>query len=135
MTESTIKEIYNLEHKLRIDRNRAVYTQDELRLLETAYLEIQEDIGRKVSKVSQIFSRGCSGCFDKYRTIVLNWLNANPLADDLAQYEIVPEVMEVVEEYVPTEPDYNSMTLAELRGLFPNIKSNSKAKFIELING
>ena len=103
MTESTIKAIYNLESKLRVDRNKAVYTRDELALLETAYLEIQEDIGRKVSKVSQIFSRGCSGCFDKYRTIVLNWLNANPQADDLAQYEIVPEVM-VTEEVVYEAP-------------------------------
>jgi len=107
MTESTIKQIYNLESKLRVDRNKAVYTQYELTLLETAYLEIQEDIGRKVSKVSQIFSRGCSGCFDKYRNICLNWLNANPQADDLEQYEIVPEVMvtdEVVEVYEAPKP-------------------------------
>jgi len=117
LSEVTLSKLNDIRTKILPETSVEVFTPYEIMVMEQAYIEIT---GKKPFN-------NCRVMCEMTLRIVKNWLKANPLVTEV-EYEVLEPVSE-------STPDYNSMTLAQLREMFPNIKSNSKAKFIELING
>jgi hypothetical protein len=126
LSEVTLSKLNDIRTKILPETSVEVFTPYEIMVMEQAYIEIT---GKKPFN-------NCRVMCEMTLRIVKNYLKANPLVTEI-EYEVLEPVSESTEEvvYQNSEPDYNSMTLAKLREMFPNIKSNSKAKFIELING
>ena len=153
LTKELQEDLFKIRAKVEVEKNPAFFTQNDRAVMAAAYNEL----------TSKKPCWNCSGFMSKIRLSLTNyfkWYDHNEMEkvqiDDRELTPVVKEVMqEIVEEFeAPTlikEEDafvtfdrddledtsqifnLNALTLAELRVLYPNIKSNSKSKFIQKI--
>jgi len=121
LSDSVKEKLFAIKPKIQTERNPAFYSPEDYAIMGAAYKEL--------TGKNPCWS--CSGFLEKIRLSLNNYF-AICDKEEMAKVVIEDRVLKPVE--LTTEPiPYEYMTLKELRGLFPNIKSNSKEKFIKKI--
>jgi len=121
LSDSVKEKLFAIRKLIQTEKNPAFYTPENRVVMAAAYTEL--------TGKNPCWS--CSGFLEKIRLSLNNYF-AICDKEEMAKVVIEDRVLEPVE--LTTEPSpYEYMTLKELRVLFPNIKSNSKEKFIKQI--
>lgn len=104
------------------------FSKDELIHLGAVYNEIQ----MKATGKNKVLDSGCSSCIQSAAGIVFNYITFHESKAIEIEETIPNREIEIVIKEVSGD-ELEDLTLAELRELFPNIKSNSKDKFIQKV--
>ena len=153
LTKELQEDLFKIRAKVEVEKNPAFFTQNDRAVMAAAYNEL----------TNKKPCWNCSGFMSKIRLSLTNyfkWYDQNEMEKvqiDERELQPIPTykaiegevesitLTEVKEEqaFVTFDRDdledtsqifnLNALTLAELRVLYPNIKSNSKSKFIQKI--
>lgn len=143
LTKEVKEDLFAIKRKIEIEVNPAFFTKEDRAVMSAAYNQLT---GKNPCW-------NCSGFMSKVRLSLNNyfkWHDHNEMEkvtiEDRELKPVVKEVMkEIIEDFEPpTFIKYESedlehllnldaLTLSELRELYPDIKSNSKSKFIQKI--
>ena len=151
LTKELQEDLFKIRAKVEVEKNPAFFTQNDRAVMAAAYNEL----------TSKKPCWNCSGFMSKIRLSLTNyfkWYDQNEMEKvQIDERELKPTSKNLYEEmksykmsekkeeqaFVTFDRDdledtsqifnLNALTLAELRVLYPNIKSNSKSKFIQKI--
>ena len=101
--------------RFKIKHSQTDFNRQEVLHLAVVYAYVSRYAGKE-----RILNTSCQGCLLTAMNVVSNYINS---------YEQIDKPIENVVEIRQTE-----QTLKELRKKYPNIKSNSRRKFLEKLN-
>jgi len=101
--------------RFKIKHSQTDFNRQEVLHLSVVYAYVSRYAGKE-----RILKQDCQGCLLTAMNVVSNYINS---------YEQIDKPIENVVEIKQTES-----TLKELRKKYPNIKSNSRRKFLEKLN-